>query len=174
MVHLSEIKEDDIIRVCPSFYDFEFLDSTTRRYDIILNNETKSKRKSNVTQSFTKPYLLDEFKFKFIKLWSRFKKSNENAIIPNITDTKLRNIESLWLSKLQEWKVNLNSEDTVESKEWKKLVEATLKKELGDDIIKNPKDFEWLKCLITSGLFFDCLELNLRILKNKVQEEKNV
>ena len=174
LVHLSEIKEDDIIRVCPSFYDFEFLDSTTRRYDIILNDKTKSKRKSNVTQSFTKPYLLDEFKFKFIKLWSRFKKSNENAIIPNITDTKLRNIESLWLSKLQEWKVNLNSEDTVESKEWKKLVEATLKKELGDDIIKNPKDFEWLKGLITSGLFFDCLELNLRILKNKVQEEKNV
>ncbi len=174
LVHLSEIKEDDIIRVCPSFYDFEFLDSTTRRYDIILNDKTKSKRKSNVTQSFTKPYLLDEFKFKFIKLWSRFKKSNENAIIPNITDTKLRNIESHWLSKLQEWKVNLKETSGSEYKEWLNLIETTLLKELGDDKIKNPKDFEWLKGLITSGLFFDCLELNLRILKNKVQEEKNV
>lgn len=174
LVHLSEIKEDDIIRVCPSFYDFEFLDSTTRRYDIILNDKTKSKRKSNVTQSFTKPYLLDEFKFKFIKLWGSFKESSENAIIPNITDTKLRNIESLWLSKLQEWKVNLKETSGSEYKEWLNLIETTLLKELGDDKIKNPKDFEWLKGLITSGLFFDCLELNLRILKNKVQEEKNV
>lgn len=168
LVHFSEIKEGDIIEWYPGYYDFEYLDSTVRRYDIILEHADKNylKRKSNITQLLSKPYLLEEFKYKISNLWAGIKgmENTNKKLMPGITDTKLRNIEALWLSKLQDWGVN--------SKEWQKLVEATLKKEFSK--YSNPKsqedreDFEWLKEVIYSGLFFDCLELYLRILKERI------
>lgn len=161
LVHFSEIERGDQIRVYPNFYDFEFLDSTTRRYDIAIKG---TKRKSTIASFFSKPYLLDELEQVIAKLWKKIK---DGELMPEISDTKLRNIEFLWLSKLNEWG---------KGEQWRNLIETTLKKEfpkykdLTEPEIK--RDFEWLKNTIFSGLFFDCLELNLTILKNRIKEEE--
>ena len=175
LVHFSEVKEEDIITFYPGYYDFEFLDSTTRRYDIFWDEATNFKRRSNVTQLFSKPYLLDELEHKIVKLWKgiKGKDGKDKSLMPEITDTKLRNIESLWLSKLQEWKVDISIKESKEFEEWANLVEATLKKEFSKYLKLGSKedkdDFEWLKEVIHSGLFFDCLELYLRILKERIK-----
>lgn len=165
LVHFSEIKRGYQLRVYPNYYDFEFLDSTSRRFDIHLDGETK--RSSNLTCALTKPYYLDELKQKFEEFWTRIKE-----LLPGISDTKLRNIEALWLSKLQEWKVDINDETSEETKSWRNLVETTLKKEFSRFSIfrteKDEKDFNFLRSIIFSGLFFDCLEMNLRILKKRI------
>jgi len=158
VVHFTEIEPGDILKVYPNYYDFEFLDSTARRYDIALDSNYR--RKSNITNLFSKPYLLDELKQGIEELWNLLRKDTLG-----MTDTKLRNIESLWLTKLEEWKRN----DT-DRKQWENLVKATIGKEFKG---LNEEKIEFLEQSVFSGLFFDCLELNLRILKKKVKEKDN-
>lgn len=155
VIHFTEIEPGDTLKIYPNYYDFEFLDSTSRRYDITLDENCL--RRSNATNFSVKPYFLDELDQKFLDIWEKIKK------LPAVTDTKLRNIESLWLTKIRDWKVDLTKKDSESFKQWNKLVESTLKQEFGDVD-------EMLRESIHSGLFFDCLELNLKILKEKVKK----
>ncbi len=162
LVHFSDIEEGYTLKIFPNYYDFEFLDSTTRRFDIPYDDEKKHKRRSNLTGALTKPILLDELEQKFQQFWKdiTLKKNYEH-----ITDTKLRNIESLLFTKMKEWNVDVSKKEMEEFKEWSVLVANLLQKEFPDlrqDERKQLNDF------ITSGLFFDCLELYLRILKLKI------
>lgn len=169
VIHFNEVEAGDVLHLYPNHYDYEFLDSNARRYDLALNG---SNRRTGSTGRFlSKPYLLDELEQGLEGLWEKIQ-----ALMPGITDTKLRNIESLWLSKLQEWDVNPEDKDSEEFKRWTELVEATLKKEFlrFRDFTKpeNQEALNRLKESIISGLFFDCLELNFRILKNKLGVQK--
>lgn len=123
VIHFTEVQPGDILRVYPNYYDFEFLDATTRRYDLALRN---GRRKSNVTGFFSKPYLLDDLEQGLVGVWKEIGKQGNTAgvsalppllweyvekeaksggaerwmtssLMPNLTDTQLRNIESLWL-----------------------------------------------------------------------------
>ncbi|MEW6002891.1 MAG: CRISPR-associated protein Csx11 [Nitrospirota bacterium] len=161
VVHFTELEPGDMLELYLNYYDFEFLDSATRRYEIALD---QLRRKSTITPFFSKPYLLDELEQGLERLWEGIK---DGKLMPDITDTKLRNIESLWLSKLEEWG---------DEEQWRNLVEATVRKEF--PVYKNLMNeklrahFEWLKNSILSGLFFDCLELNLTILKKGLKERR--
>jgi len=201
VIHFSEVQPGDILQVYPNYYDFEFLDATTRRYD--LNLDIRKRRKSNVGTFFSKPYLLDDLGPQLPEgkseeknigtkvyqrgrtglglqtLWDKLKdkkKEGDKALMPGLTDTQLRNIESLWLAKLREWEVDLEKPGSESYKRWAELVETTLRREFPakfGDLTREPnrEDFEFLKEAIFSGLFFDCLELHLRILKERIEEK---
>ncbi|MFH1859688.1 MAG: hypothetical protein ABH870_01545, partial [bacterium] len=156
VVHYLELEEGDNIVFYPNFFDFEFLDSTTRRLDLHIGDKDKRPHIHFGTEG-TCPYTL-EMLSKIEELWDML------TNIHGLTDTKLRNIESLWLTKLKEWEVDLNKKDSANFKQWSQLVTSILKKEFGSEELKES---------ICSGLFFDCLELNLRILKKKVKEKDN-
>lgn len=170
VVHYLELEEEDKIAFYPNFFDFEFLDSTTRRFDLHIGEKDKRPH-IHFGPEGTCPYPL-EMLSKIEDLWDVL------TNIHGLTDTKLRNIESLWLTKLKEWKVDLTDKESFGFQQWQKLVEATLKKEFGDvnKLVESTlkQKFgdvdEMLRESIYSGLFFDCLELNLRILKKKVKE----
>ena len=161
VVHITDAEEGDTLLIYPNYYDFEFLDSTARRYDIRLE---AFRRRSSVTAALSKPCLLDEFEQDLVGLWDGLTSGDTKSITPGLTDTKLRNIESLWLAKLQEWHVNLAT-DCDRRQQWQALVEATLMKEWPQTHAKSGK----LREAILSGLFFDCLELHLRVLKERIE-----
>ena len=146
LIHYSGIEKGDRISLYPNFFDFEYLDSTVRRYDLSLIGNTK-KRFSGADRQFTRPFLFDELSQKVIRLW------NELLSMDNMTDSKLRNIDSL-LRTWKSWRTEDNGEHIFSS-----FVQTMLDKEVGNE---QKKIFD--KC-IKSGLFFDTLELYLEILK---------
>ena len=162
LIHFSEIEKGDELKIYPNLYDYEFLDSTVRRFDLYMGKKNKRPH-IHLGHEGTCPYPL-EMLSKIEELWDTL---TNPTIIPGLTNTKLRNIESLWLTKLKEWKVNLTDTGSLGFQQWQKLVEATLNQEFPAEMR------EMLKESIYSGLFFDCLELNLRILKKKVKEKDN-
>jgi len=81
-----------------------------------------------------------------------------------LTDTKLKNIEMLLQTKIKEWQVTINKENSV----WEALVDSILKKEFGLDV--EEEEFKFFKKAILTGLFLDCLELHLKILKQRIKE----
>jgi len=160
VVHFSDIKAGDELAVYPNYYDFEFLDSNTRRYDITL--DAGKRRKSNVAEFQSKPFLLDELDQKIMRLWSELIQGKQ---LKGITDTKLRNLQSLWLTKYQEWDAADSSKG---HKTWKDLVTCSIRKEFSIDDYSN-KQYALLMETINNGLFFDTLELYLGILKERIE-----
>ncbi len=158
VVHFSDIKAGDEITVLPNYYDFEFLDSNTRRHDI--NLDAGKRRKSNVSDFNSKPFLLDELGQKIMCLWSKLIQGKQ---LKGITDTKLRNLQSLWLTKHQEW-VREDNPDGIFA--WKDLVACSIQKEFSID--KDSQEHSSLMETIENGLFFDTLELYLGILKERI------
>ena len=164
VIHFTEIEEGDTLCVRPNFYDFEFLDSNIRRHDIQIDNDLR--RKSNIANFRSKPFLLDEVDQKVIEIWEHLIQGKR---LQGITDAKLRNLQSLWLTKYQEWSVNLDEPDTDSCKVWNKFVETSVKKEF-PDIDKQDEVRSVLLETIKNGVFFDMLELYLGILKMRVKD----
>lgn len=159
VVHVSEIKPGDRLCLCPNYYDFEFLDSNARRYDLQLRNGA---RRSSVADFPSKPVFLEELENKVYFLWDKLFKDQQ---LPGITDTKLRNLQSLWLTKLQEWRVDLARTKTDAYQNWMRLVHASIGREFHE---MKDEHFDMLDEMIRNGLFFDTLEIYLAILKERI------
>ncbi len=162
VIHFTEVKPDDVLELYPNYYDFEFLDYNARRYDVGIDK--KGRRKSNVADFTSKPFLLDELDQKIVHIWEDLLKGKQ---LKGITDTKLRNLQSLWLTKYQEWVREPDMEKGF--KQWKEFVKISMENEF--ELSKESKELNSLMDeTIESGLFFDTLELYLGILKERVEE----
>lgn len=155
-IHISELEQGDVIKAYPNYYDFEFLDTTTRRFDLKME-DTEKRCHSFFGKNGTRPYLLEQLP-DIQTLWQRLKS------MPDLTNTKLKNIEMLLQTKIKEWQVTINKENSV----WEALVDSILKKEFGLDV--EEEEFKFFKKAILTGLFLDCLELHLKILKQRIKE----
>lgn len=162
VVHFDEVKENDQVSIYPNYYDFEFLDSNQRRHDIYLDK--KGRRKSNVADFKSKPFLLDELSQKIMCIWDDLLKGRQ---LKGITDTKLRNLQSLWLTKYQEWEVSLENKIADGYQRWISLIMASIQREFKVDGGQK----ELLLETINNGLFFDMLELYHGIMKQRIDDK---
>jgi CRISPR-associated Csx11 family protein len=160
MIHFSEIAEGDTISAYPNYYDFEFLDSISRRHYIHIGAEGNG-RGSGTFALMTRPYLLEDIDWGMKRLWDFLMRRKD------MTDTKLRNIESILCSKLEEWKVDLQKTDDTATKEFACFLERLIEREFAGI---SEEDSAFFKTAVLSGLFFDCMELYLRILKLRITE----
>ena len=164
VIHCTEVQPGDKVEIYPGCYDFEFLDSNARRHDIAIGQNNR--RFSSVTGFEAKPCLLDEMRQKIICTWKNFKDS-PSAI--GITDTKLRNLQSLWLTKYQEWQVYKGARKDDAFRHWLDLVSSSIKKELQG---LNKDSLALLQETIGTGLFFETLELYYGIMKEKIDKNE--
>lgn len=160
VVHFSDIKENDRLKLYLNYYDYEFLEANARRYDV--SAESTGRRTSSVGAYESKPYLLDELTTRIIPLW---KNLLEGRQLPGITDTKLRNMQSLWLTKYAEWNVKLEKTGKENYRQWLNLITSTIGKEFPK--IKNEQK-ALLEETVKNGVFFDALEIYLGIMKEKI------
>lgn len=160
VVHFTNIQKGDTLCFDPNYYDFEFLDSNIRRHKVGIDAD--SRRKSNIANFRSKPFLLDELDQKIMHVWERLIQDKQ---LSGMTDTKLKNLQSLWLTKYQEWEVSLDKPTTDNYRCWLEFIETSIQKEFPD--ITGP-DQNVLLETIKNGVFFDTLELCLSILKLKV------
>jgi hypothetical protein len=156
--HAILLKKEDKIRICPSFFDFVFLDSNTRRFDIYIE---KRRRPHPIFELGPRPYYLEDID-KFCKIWDILRKTCDN--------TQLNNFESILLLKIEEWNLN-DLKNLRENEEFRNLVEASIKNILR--IKREDSEFDYILNSVLSGMFFDVKELFHTILKEKLRGEEN-
>ena len=179
--HVENLKENDKIIFLPSIFDFEFLDSNIRRFDIGIKRKhwifTESENKP-------KPYLLWDI--------DNFERLRELIKKLELTNTQMMNLYEMLMAKLEEWEIrklpiellnSSNEEEQVKGDIFKKFIENAIKDiplrlEIVDGESSKGKiskeDFEFLKNSIMSGLFFDFVDLWHTILKKEFGGDENV
>jgi hypothetical protein len=170
--HVSEISQGEVISIHPSYFDFEFLETSTRRFDIILEN---GKRPHKIFNSGPRPYYLEEVDT-FKNLWDFF--CGKNAQGKKITSSQIQNFQTLLVSKIEEW--GLKNVDDLGCDTFKTLVEDSITRILGIEkkiekdgqMIEN-QDFNLISKSVSSGLFFDVFELYVTIMKQKPEGDEN-
>ena len=151
-IHIADIQKDDIIELDIANFDFEYLDTNRRRFDISLN-EKNNRDHEILGEEEPRPYLFED--------WQRFEKMKE--IFREIGKwTPIRDIESIAAEKREKWSDEKNKLD--EQKEiYKSFIESLLLNKLPKSVIKDHKRF--LKHSILNGLYFDAVELFNKVLK---------
>lgn len=92
LVHASEIKEGDELHILPSTFDFEFLDSSSRRFEISYDDEGRRRDKTKSTR----PYLLEELDG-FDNIW--------NIVGSKLNTSQLKKVMYLLETKRAEWSI---------------------------------------------------------------------
>ena len=171
--HVSKIREGDVIKARKSLFDFEFLDSNVRRFDV-----GRERRHWLFTNSANrpKPYLLWD-----IENFDRLRELIIEKL--ELTTTQVMNLYEMLVDRVEEWDlkdVEKLRKDTV----FEKLVDNAIKstplrlkvvesEETRKGVISK-EDFEFLKNSIMSGLFFDFVDLWHTILKRDFGGDENV
>jgi hypothetical protein len=95
IVNIYKFNDDDKVTIDPNTFDFEFLDTNTRRNDIYYDSDKMYKRK--IVLKNGRPYDLE--------VWEKFKKFKElfgKNICGSIRSTKLHNLISVIYDKGQD------------------------------------------------------------------------
>ena len=150
LVHVKELDKNDKVCITPSRFDFEFLDSASRRFEVSYNKEgirrdnTKSKR----------PYLLEEL--------DDFEKIR-NILSEELSRTQIKNIIGLIESKREEWLL-AERNDVFENYVHDVLHNANWKN-------GKPSELVEMENAAFSGKLRDVVELYMDILKIKGMED---
>ncbi|PZC51875.1 MULTISPECIES: CRISPR-associated protein Csx11 [unclassified Mesotoga] len=149
LVHVSELKEGDIVQVTPSYFDFEYLSSASQRFEISYSSG--GRRRSNYRKR--RPYYLDDLD-EIERVWA--------IISTRLSNSQIKKLNTLVEEKRRDWALSSEKEDNtfksyvenvVENLKWKLLLSNHEKQKLVDF------------CL--NGKFVDVLEIHMSIMKDK-------
>jgi hypothetical protein len=155
ILHFRDVQDGDEILAYPNYLDILHLDATTRRFQVSLPATGEDRKRLAAPHlPDTYPYFLDELAD--IKgLWQYLVKSR-------ISDSSLRGVEGLLLSKLEEW-APVTPGHIWEDAVWQDLAAATITRNFAKEHRQE------ITQAVHSGLFFDTLDLYLRILKKRLR-----
>lgn len=147
-VHVCDLRQGDQVHFMPSHFDFEFLDTATRRFEVSYEGGTRrdSHRKS-------RPYYLEQLE-EFETLW--------DVLSKKLSKSQIENLIGIIETKRQEW----------EKEQDKHVFEQVVRDALNNANWKShPKTekFEQLCTAAMSGQLADVVELYMSILKCQVK-----
>ncbi len=151
-VHVCDLKPGDQVQFMPSTFDYEYLDTTTRRFEIFYGEDGRRRGE----EKSQRPYLLEEASLleQVWKALSRLSKSQIYQIEATI-ETKRR----AWGKPRGRAALELSSEDV-----FRRFVQ---------DVLHEAKAYsEFLETAALSGMLSDVLELYLTIAKEEVDYGK--
>ncbi len=156
LVHVNDLRDGDRVCVIPSHFDFEWLDTNARRFDVSYT--TQGKRRA--PDKHNRPYLLDDVE-RFECLWQ--------LICENLTTSQVKQLDGLIEAKRQQWEQGTGSDLAQYDEVFKQFV---------CDALKNvkwkhePEDWHGLYHAALTGELHDVLQLYMGILKRKPEENQ--
>jgi hypothetical protein len=160
IVHVSELQANDRLCIYPNRFDFLFLDTVARRFNLRLDEATGRRPHPLFGPCHSpRPYLLEDLS-RIEQVWQWCWETS------GMTTTKLYGIRDLLATRFEEWELAAKERTADEWQTYEKLVAQVLGKEFSDYKQGIPA-YEGLRQAMLDGLFFDCLELHLQILKEK-------
>ena len=164
LVHVTELQEHDRIRSVPGYFDFEFLDSSTRRYDVRYTAQAGKRRHPVVGEAGPRPYYLDELDI-FARLWwmlsgrGNFRLA-DGSTWQGLTITQIKGLEAVLAERFARW----NPESMPPE-----FVAAALANTFGLAWTRfNDADREAMRMACLSGQLFDVTELYIRLCGQKL------
>jgi len=157
LLHVTDLQKGDRIDYAPSYFDFQFLETSTRRFEIKLDKDINKRKHDILGEKSPRPYYLENLD-NFTKLWEILNDKNYK-----ITSSQINNLNALLTSKIHDWCIG-NSK--LNMPEFEDLVEDSIVNILR--INKEDYNFKFIKDAILSGLFFDVIELYTKIMKEKI------
>jgi len=174
LVHVKELCKGDRVKIVPNYFDFEFLDSCTRRYD--MNYEVDRSTNEKVKRSHPisgkngpRPYYLDELS-SFAGIWWMLSghgdyKLADSSSWKGLTISQIKGLEAVLSERIAIWKPETLTSGFVKAvltntfgQVWAKFIET---------------DQEAMQKACISGQLFDVIELYIRLSgKTTSQEEK--
>ncbi|HEY4036888.1 MAG TPA: CRISPR-associated protein Csx11 [Ktedonobacteraceae bacterium] len=155
-VHVHDLLKGDSVSFKPSRFDFEFLDTAARRFEVSYDN---SKRRGS--QRPSRPYYLEQLE-SFERLWNRL--SDKTC---GLTASQIHNLIGIIETKRMEWAIDPNDGSSMEPFVHfvgEVLNDAEWKQHPSKD------DMKLLHQAAVSGQLADVVELYIRILKKDVGE----
>jgi hypothetical protein len=153
----GEVKENQEIKFLPSTFDYLFLDAASRRFESMLDKDAQRRMHPLWGLKHSpRPYNIDIICF-FRELWEHLRCN------PLLSTSKLYGIRDLLATKIEDWHVFDEPEDTTARLAYKALAEDILRKEFG--YAHDHVYFSSMKAAMLDGSFFDCLDLYLHIMK---------
>jgi len=150
LVHVKELKKGYKVKIASSRFDFEFLDTSSRRFEVSYEN---GKRRD--TTKLERPYLLEEID-DFIRLW--------DTLSGGLARSQIKNVIGLIETKREEWLPEEGNDvfekfvhDILHNANWK---------------VGIPANIEELEKAAISGKLKDIVELNMDILKVRNMDKK--
>jgi len=175
--HVKDLRKGDKVLFYPSQFDFLWLDSNIRRFDV-----GKKRRHWLFKKCSPKPYNLKD-----IEKFKRLKDLLFNQL--SLTTSQIMNLYGLLISKMQEWKLDEQKWKLDEVEELRinepafeqfvenSILSIPLRLKISDVTEKGKitqQDFEFFKKSILNGIFFDLIDMWHTILKRKFKEEDNI
>ncbi len=151
-VHVHDLREHDEVHFKPSRFDFEFLDTAARRFEISYE---KGKRRGSTHPA--RPYYLEQLN-DFTELW---------AILSNgLSTSQIHNLIEAIETKRLEWEAK--SDDLT----FKKMICMILNNADWGSRRPSPEKLDCLEQAALSGQLADVFELYVRILKKSSEVDK--
>lgn len=163
LVHVTELQKHDRIQIVSSHFDFEFLDSSTRRYDVRYTALTGKRRHSVVGETGLRPYCLDELDT-FARLWWMLSGQGDFRLADGcswqgLTITQIKGLEAVLAERFTRW----NPESMPPG-----FVAAALANTFGSAWTRfNDADREAMRRSCLSSRLFDVIELYVRLCGQK-------
>jgi hypothetical protein len=159
--YIKEINPSDKLKMILSWFDFEFLDSSAMRFNVVVN-ENKRRKHTIIGENGPRPYLLEDLE-KFERLRDIFEAIG--------SWTPIRDIEALAISKRLEW---IKEGELGDKKDvYEELIDSALNNKISDSAKKKLDDWKatriFLKECIMEGSFFDAIELFKSIMKMELK-----
>jgi len=154
LVHVGDLEVGDEVWVTPSRFDFEFLDTSARRFEIIYDDgRRRSPRK-------TRPYLLEDLDI-LSQIWELLAGKN------GLTTTQIDALISLIEAKRERW--HYPTGEAQKDKAFGQLVhDALTRADWPDGWMKiAEKDRALLEKAAISGVLSDVLELYMKVMKEE-------
>ncbi|GBE53858.1 hypothetical protein BMS3Bbin15_00004 [archaeon BMS3Bbin15] len=149
LVYVTELKKGDKVKVTPSRFDFEFLDTSSRRFEVSYEN---GKRRGPFKS--TRSYLLEELD-DFEELWG--------VLWKGLARSQIKNVIELIETKREEWLPEKGNEvfqkfvhDVLHNANWK----------------NGMPEIDKLEKAAVSGKLRDIVELHMDILKDGINNKK--
>jgi hypothetical protein len=148
------------VKAYVNLYDFEFLDSSTRR--LFVSRLLRGKRYHPLLKGRgLRPYLLEQLEQGFAEIW-------EQLIKTKTTDTQIKGLEALMGQKFSEWQ--MWRDDDRKRRIWENFLKAIIISHSPD--LVEEREMTLVLRAGQSGMLFDCLELYSKILKEKLGEQE--
>lgn len=150
LVYVKDLEIGDKVYFTPSTLDFEFLDVTTRRYDLVYESNERLPKSGEWA---TRPFLIDDLTV-INDVWDDFSK---------LTLSQIYQFIEFLDNWRQKWHITQSGDEIFE-----KFAIYTLKSVFGNKWAVLPeKNKKQLIAVTLDGRIFDILELQLKILKRK-------
>lgn len=151
LVHIKEVKEGDEVCYAPSTFDFEFLDITARRFELVYDQATGMRLPRAHEDYATRPFLLEDLDV-MQKLW---------ALAAERKNAQLQQITGLIEEKRRDWRSSRPNDDVLN-----KFADQVLRRSFGKLWNKIPEmQRTRLTSWVASGRWRDLMELYMSILK---------